>query len=134
MNNSFCSICGAQLVPNTAFCGRCGTPINNQNMNVNNQIVSNCNTGKLIITRKNIFYGMAVNLDVFINGILYKLGNGGRYEFDLAPGMYNIEYKAWCRRKKSIQINIVAGNFYVVDFVPDYLWGGFKPTNRCKLQ
>lgn len=130
MNNGFCSKCGTQIVVGTSFCGKCGNPVNNQNMNNVQNI--NSNTGKLIISRENNFYGCAANLDVFINGVAYRLSNGGRYEFDLAPGMYNIEYKAWCRRKKSVQVSLMAGNYCVVDFGPDYLWGGFKPTNRCK--
>ena len=133
-----CSRCGNVIQPNSGFCGACGNPVNNGNVNMNmymnNQVVSNPNMGKLIVTRENNFVGCAANLDVYINGALYKLSNGGRYDFDLAPGLYTIDYKVWCRRKKTIQINIVAGNFYLLEFTPDFLWGGFQISNKSKLQ
>lgn len=122
-----CSKCGNVITPGSSFCGVCGN-------SVNNQVVGNQNTGKLTVTRANSFVGCAIDLDVYINGALYKLGNGGKLEFDLAPGLYKIDYKVWCRRMKTLQINVVAGNYYVLDFGPDYLWGGFKPSNNCKLQ
>ena len=138
MNNSFCSKCGNVIQPNSGFCGVCGNPVNNGNVNtnmdMNNKVVGNPNMGKLIVSREDNFVLCAVNLDVYINGVLYKLGNGGGYYFDLAPGLYIIDYKVWCRRKKTVQINVVAGNFYKLEFIPDFLCGEFQISNSSKLQ
>ena len=130
------SRCGRVIQPNSSFCGVCGNPVNSENFNMymNAQVAGNPSIGKLTVSRENNFVGCAANLDVYINGTLYKLGNGGRYDFDLAPGLYTIDYKVWCRRKKTIQINVVAGNFYILEFNPDILWGGFQISNRSKLQ
>jgi len=132
MNNGVCSKCGGQVLNNQNFCNYCGNAINNTNIsNMNNNISA---TGKLIITRAKNFYGMAVNLTIIINGYSYSLSNNGRLEFDLVPGVYNITWKFWCRRDKSVQINVMPGNWYCLDFKPDYLWGGFKLTDKCKFQ
>jgi len=100
---------------------------------MNNGFNISPNIGKLILSRQNNFYGSAAKLNVNINGCIYTLTNGARYEFDLVPGIYTITWKAWCRRAKTIQINIIPGNYYIVDYKPDYLWGGFKLSEYCKL-
>lgn len=128
MNNNFCPECGKPIMPNQNFCNYCGFSVNQNNVVNNNQT-----TGKLIINRNKKFYGFAVSLTIEINGYSYSLVNGGRLEFDLAPGVYNVTWKFWCRRDKSVQINVLPGNWYLVDFRPDYFWGGFKLTDRCKF-
>lgn len=141
MNNGICPKCGGQVLNNQHFCSYCGYQIsytnnninNDINNNINNNISNNTSTGKLIITREKNFYGCAARLTILINGYSYSLSNGGRLEFDLAPGVYNITWKFWCRRDKSVQINIMPGNWYSLEFKPDYFWGGFKLTDRCKF-
>lgn len=147
MNYSKCPVCGGQVLNNQSFCTGCGNPVNNMNNannfnNINNlnpvsnnfnNININPGMGKLILSRKESFYGFAVKLTVVINGYVYSLGNGFRYDLDLAPGVYNVTWKFWCRRDKTIQINVMPGNIYCVDFKPDYLWGGFKLSERCKF-
>ena len=133
MNNK-CQRCGNELVNGQNFCNGCGMPINNQNMN-NGYNVMNSSTGmgKLILSRQNKIWGCAMNLTVLINGYTYSLCNGQSYNLDLTPGVYNITWKFWSRRNKSIQINVMPGGFYCVDFKPDYLWGGFKLSDKCKF-
>jgi len=125
MNNK-CLRCGNMIMNGQNFCTGCGMP-------VNNIVSSNPGVGKLILSREKNLYGFAVNLTVLINGCYYFLGNGYRLELDLLPGTYNITWKFWCRRDKSIQLNVMAGGIYCVDFRPDYFWGGFKLSNRCKF-
>lgn len=126
MNNGVCPRCGGQVLNNQNFCNYCGNPVSNGN----NMAPT---TGKLIISRVNNFYGFAANLTIYINGCCYALSNNGRLEFDLAPGVYNITWRFWCRRDKSMQLNVMPGNWYQLEFKPDYFWGGFKLTDRCKF-
>ena len=127
--NNFCTQCGANNVGGN-FCVTCGSPINNQ---VAQQPVQT-NTGQLILMRKGAVMGFAIDIHITINGVSYKLSAGNSITLDLAPGSYQISYKVWCRREKTITINIVAGNNYLVDFVYDPLWGGFKIGKESKLQ
>ena len=99
----------------------------NNNMNIQQGM------GKLVIRRVKNIYGFAVKLPIYVNGIEYKVGNGEGFELDLVPGLYYITWKFWCRRDQSIQINVMPGNYYVVEFKPDYLWGGFKLSKNCKF-
>jgi hypothetical protein len=135
MNYNVCPKCGGQVLNNQNFCNYCGTPINNlNNQNMNNQVMNNMpTTGKLFISRVNNFYGCAVKLTIYINGCAYSLENGGRIDLDLVPGVYNITWRFWCRRDKNVQINVMPGNWYQLEFKPDYLWGGFKLSDRCKF-
>ena len=130
MNNK-CIRCGNDLAPNQNFCNCCGLPVTNMVSNTN--INSNSNTGKLIVSREKNFYGCAAKLKVLINGYCYTLENGQVLDFNLIPGVYTITWKFWCRRNKSIQINVLAGGYYCVNFKPDYLWGGFKLSDKCKF-
>lgn len=132
MNYNMCPNCGGQVLSNQNFCNYCGSPMNNginQNMNGNMQV----STGKLFINRVNNFYGCAAKLTIYINGCAYSLANGSRIELDLVPGVYTITWRFWCRRDKTVQINVVPGNWYQLEFKPDYLWGGFKLSDRCKF-
>ena len=128
MNYNMCPNCGGQVLSNQNFCNYCGSPMNN-GMNGNMQ----ASTGKLFINRVNNFYGCAVKLTIYINGCAYSVENGGRIELDLVPGVYTITWRFWCRRDKTVQINVVPGNWYQLEFKPDYLWGGFKLSDRCKF-
>lgn len=132
--NYFCTQCGT---PNNGgnFCITCGCPINNQiaQQTLYSQPVQ-VNTGRLILMRKGKVMGFAIDIHITINGLSYKLEAGNNISLDLAPGICQISYKVWCRREKTITINIVAGNYYLVDFVYDPLWGGFKIGKDSKLQ
>ena len=110
MNNK-CIRCGNDLAPNQNFCNCCGLPVTNM---VSNTSI-NSNTGKLIISREKNFYGCAAKLKVLINGYCYTLENGQVLDFNLIPGVYTITWKFWCRRDKSIQINVLAGGYYCVN-------------------
>lgn len=133
MNYNMCPKCGGQVLSNQNFCNYCGAPMNNvnvQNTNMNNNVAT---TGKLYITRISSFYGCAVKMTIYINGVAYPLENGGKIDLDLMPGTYNITWRFWCRRDKNVVINVTPGNWYQLEFKPDYLWGGFKLSDRCKL-
>ena len=133
----FCTQCGT---PNNGgnFCIKCGCPSNNQVTQAPQQSPYNqtiqANTGRLVLMRKGKVIGFAIDIHITINGLSYKLDAGNNITLDLAPGMYQISYKVWCRREKTITINVVAGNNYLVDFVYDPLWGGFKIGKDSKLQ
>lgn len=122
-----CPNCGLDLVAGANFCDKCGASLNPTTQ------VNNAGTGHLLIKRKSSFYGFAVSISVNINNLDYSLGNGDELNFDLLPGRYVITYKVWCRRKKEVTIDVVSGGNYYIEFVNDYLWGGFKLSKNSKL-
>lgn len=125
MNN--CPNCGNPISGNINFCDKCGYQL------VQITPAQTSDTGHLHIVRKKSFYGCAVSLSVTINNVDYKLNNGDELNFDLQPGRYVITYKVWCRRRKEVTIDVVAGGNYLMEFVNDYLWGGFKLSKDSKL-
>lgn len=92
------------------------------------------NYGTLVINRKNSFIGCAVNIEMTLDGQPFQLSNGQQLIYSLVPGIHTITYKLWCRREKTVQINVVAGGQYLIDFTADWLWGGFKLSKNSKLQ
>ncbi len=125
MNN--CPNCGNPIVNSSNFCKKCGIQLNQSTQ------TNTSETGHLSISRKKSFYGCAISLSVVINNSDYKMNSGDVLKFDLQPGRYIIAYKVWCRRQKEITIDVVAGGTYFVEFVNDYLWGGFKISKNSKL-
>ena len=69
-----------------------------------------------------------------LDGQPFQLSNGQQLIYSLVPGIHTITYKLWCRREKTVQINVVAGGQYLIDFTADWLWGGFKLSKNSKLQ
>ena len=130
-----CNKCGS--VVTEMFCNNCGTPVNSQSENLSNiQEVSmqSNNNGLLVVNRKNSFVGIDVNIAMTIDGSPFQLCNNQQFSFSLTPGVHTITYKVWCRRTKTVQINVVPGGNYLIDFVADWLWGGFKLSKNSKLQ
>lgn len=128
--NNFCSQCGTKNNGGN-FCTKCGNRFPQTNLDA--QQLSN-NTGKLVIRRKNKVMGFAIKIHITINGVKYELGAGENIILNLAPGTYLLAYGIWCRSDEVITINITPGNDYLIDFVYDPLWGGFKIGKDSKLQ
>lgn len=128
----FCTNCGKPV--NGNFCESCGTPVSNNNNVSEAQNDGAIRVGNLVVCRPDFAMGFAVNIDLYVDGTLYKLGNGQQYIFNLEPRMHVIEYKFWCRRKKTINLNVVTGSNYYIEFEYDVLWGGFKLSKKSKLQ
>ncbi len=122
-----CPNCGEDIVENTSFCEKCGTQLNQKIEQ------GQTGTGHLLISRKKSFYGCAISLSVTINNVDYKLNNGENLNFDLQPGRYSITYKVWNRRKKEVTIDVAQDGNYFIEFVNDYLWGGFKISKKSKM-
>lgn len=122
--NNFCPKCGHQIMPGSNLCHNCGN--NMAPTQVYQPQVTTVNTGHLVINRQKSFVGCAIAIHITINGVPYELNNNSQLVFDLAPGSYQVNYKVWCRREKSVIINVHAGGNYLVDFVVDPIWGGFK--------
>lgn len=125
----YCQKCGS--VVNGAYCSNCGNPVSSMPIA---QSDTQTNNGILVINRKNSFFGIAVNIGITIDGNPYQLSNNQQLSFALTPGVHTITYKSWCRRTKTVEINVVAGGNYLLDFVVDFLWGGFKLSKKSKLQ
>jgi hypothetical protein len=127
----FCSNCGNPL--NGGVCNICGGDLNSNQESV--QTVNQGNVGgTLLVKRPNSFIGIAINIDLTIDGYAYKVANDQQLTFNLTPGVHTITYKVWCRRLKTVQLNVVAGGNYYLEFAVDWLWGGFKLSKNCKLQ
>ncbi len=92
------------------------------------------NNGVVVIKRKNSFVGIAINIDLTLDGYPYKISNDQTMSFTLTPGVHTITYKVWCRRLKTVQINAVPGGNYFIEFTPDWLWGGFKLSKNSRIQ
>ena len=123
------------------FCTQCGTNNNGGNFCIQcgNKLVvqtqqSLPNTGRLILNRKGKIMGFAIKINIKINNVSYELGAGKNITLDLAPGLYQISYGIWCRSDEVISINIMPGGSYLIDFVYDPVWGGFKIGKDSKLQ
>lgn len=138
----FCPKCGTQNNGGN-FCIACGNPLNidkQAQISSGNQIAfnqtnqNNIATGQLILRRNGKVMGFAIDIHITINGVPYKLKAGDNLTFNLSPGNYQITYKVWCRREKAVSINVIPGNYYILDFVYDPLWGGFKLGKESKLQ
>ena len=125
-----CNSCGSPV--NGQFCNNCGSPVGAPVQQVVSQVGTN--NGTLVINRKRSFVGVAVNIAMTLDGQPFQLCNGQQLAYTLTPGMHVITYKVWCRRKKTVEVNVVAGGQYLIDFVPDLLWGGFKLSKESKLQ
>ncbi len=126
----FCTKCGKEV--NGEFCEHCGNQIGVNSGNVS-QVV-NDSQHNLVIKRKGSFLGCGININLTINGNSYYLSNGQELFFTLVPGENVITYKVWCRRLKTINLNVEAGKSYIINFVPDLLWGGFKVSSDSILQ
>lgn len=134
--NNFCTQCGTSNKGGN-FCIKCGAQLTNNMQQLAYQTPVQqlpINTGRLILNRKDKIMGAAVKIHIKINGVAYELSAGKNITLDLAPGMYQIAYGMWCRSDEMIAINIVPGNQYLIDFVYDPLWGGFKIGKESKLQ
>jgi len=133
--NNFCTQCGTNNNGGN-FCVKCGASMNIQANYAQQSVVpqSYANTGRLVIQRRGKIMGAAIKINVKVNGVAYELGAGENIVLDLVPGIYQITYDVWCRREKAVTINIVSGNNYLIDFVYDPLWGGFKIGKESKLQ
>lgn len=138
----FCPKCGTQNNGGN-FCIACGNPLNidkQAQISSGNQITfnqtnqNNIATGQLILRRNGEVMGFAIDIHITINGVPYKLKAGDNLTFNLSPSNYQITYKVWCRREKAVSINVIPGNYYILDFVYDPLWGGFKLGKESKLQ
>ena len=141
----FCTNCGCQNTSGN-FCVQCGAPLNNvQQPAMVNQPVQpqvpiqqpmgqNGTMGQLVLKRDSALIGFAVDIHITVNGAPYQLSAGKSVVLDLVPGTYRITYKVWCRKEKEVIINVFAGNQYILDFVYDALWGGFKLGKYSKLQ
>ena len=129
--NNFCTQCGTKSDGGN-FCTKCGNALQSQ-VNTISQIQTT-STGCLVLERKGKVMGFAVKIHIKINGIDYELGAGENITLNLVPGLYQISYGVWCRSDEVIAINIVSGNNYLIDFVYDPLWGGFKIGKNSKLQ
>lgn len=121
-----CPKCGNKLNPNAKYCEQCGTGII--------QVSDSPIPGHLVLNRKKSFYGVAIGIIVTINNVEYRLDNGDNFTITLAPGTYTLTYKVWCRRKKEVIVEVESGGEYLLDFVNDYLWGGFKVGKNSKLK
>ena len=128
----FCSNCGNPL--NGGVCNVCSGALNNAQGATVVPVNQNNTGGTLLVKRPNSFIGIAINIDLTIDGYAYKLGNDQQLAFTLTPGVHTITYKVWCRRLKTVQVNVVAGGNYFLEFAVDWLWGGFKLSKNCKLQ
>lgn len=85
------------------------------------------------ISRKSSFVGVAFKLDVNIDNYQYKLGSGDSLSFQMLPGHHVITYSFWSRKTKTVEIDMVPGNYYTLIFKPDLFWGGFKVDSTSKL-
>lgn len=122
--NNFCSSCGHKIMPGSNICHNCG-----KNMAPTQPYqpqVTSVGTGHLVINRQKSFIGCAIAIHITINGAPYELKNNSQIILDLVPGVYQITYKVWCRREKSVTLNVRGGGNYLLDFVVDFLWGGFE--------
>jgi len=124
-----CPKCNVPLVENANFCEKCGYQITS----TATEKIDTKETGHLLVSRKKSFYGFAISLNVQINNVDYNLSSGDTIDLNLLPGKYLITYKVWCRRQKELTIDVLANQEYFLEFVNDYLWGGFKVSKNSKL-
>lgn len=123
----FCTKCGSKIKDDSTFCEHCGNKVNGVNEN-------NSSQGSILFRRNNSFVGVIIGISIYIDGNLWKeLRNSCDLEIKLPSGRHAISYKVWCRRMKTVEIDIKAGESYYFNFVPDYLWGGFKLGKDSKL-
>ncbi len=131
-NNVVCPNCNYANPIGAKFCSKCGGSLElNQ---VTKLVQEYATTGHLVIERKKSFWGCAISLKIEIAGNSYDLSNGSKLEFDLVPGVYSISYKVWCRRLKTVDVNMTSAGNARIYFVPDLLFGGFKVSKESKLQ
>ncbi len=149
-----CVNCGQEYVGN--FCDMCGTPavpaampeqviqqqqvvqqpmMNQVQQPMMQQTVVNSNeVGTLCINRPNFFVGCLIDIELTVDGYPYRLSNGGQLLFNLTPGSHVITYKVWCRRTQTVNVFVQPRCNYLIDFQCDWLWGGFKLSNKSILQ
>lgn len=76
-----CPICGKEISPNAASCPYCGEPMQPQAVSKR----------KLTLTRKGSFWGAAINMEVYVDGILIGLlPNGGCLAYHITQGEHSM--------------------------------------------
>ena len=152
-----CVNCGQEYVGN--FCDMCGTPAVPaampqqtvqqtvmqqqpvmqqqavmQQQQIQQSVVNGNDVGTLCINRPNLFIGCLIDIELTVDGYPYKLSNGGQLLFNLTPGPHVITYKVWCRRVQTINVFVQPRFNYLIDFKYDWIWGGFKLSDKSILQ
>lgn len=146
-----CVNCGQEYVGN--FCDMCGTPAAPaampqqtvqqtviqqqpvmQQQQIQQSVVNGNDVGTLCINRPNLFIGCLIDIELTVDGYPYKLSNGGQLLFNLTPGPHVITYKVWCRRVQTINVFVQPRFNYLIDFKYDWIWGGFKLSDKSILQ
>ena len=94
----FCEKCGKELPDTSKFCTSCGTVVNkNAEQNDNDltrnvgQITENQKTVKVVISRKKRLLGCAISMKVIIDGNkIASLKNNDKVEVDLPVGEHKL--------------------------------------------
>ena len=145
MSLKACPNCGLVAAAGTKFCMECGTPIGGVEEPV--QVVAvpqpaapvvastvdpnMC--GSLLLRRKQCYQGWAVPLTVVVDGREYTFTNGQEMTLKLTPGVHHVLWRFWCRSDQEVYVTVQSGGYYFVEFVVDWVWGGFKMNPESKI-
>lgn len=144
MNNNVCPNCGLVAAPGSKFCMSCGTPLQGGATGqvqvapqpaapVVASTVDPNMCGSLLIRRKQAYQGWAVPLMVVVDGLEYTFTNGQEMTLKLTPGVHHVVWKFWCRSNQETYVTVQAGGYYFIEFVLDWVWGGFKMNPESKV-
>ena len=138
---NFCDMCGTPAVPAAMPQQTVQQPVMQQQVQqpimqqqVQQPVVNGNEVGTLCINRPNLFVGCLIDIELTVDGYPYKLSNGGQLLFNLTPGPHVITHKVWCRRVQTINVFVQPRFNYLIDFKYDWIWGGFKLSDKSILQ
>lgn len=81
----FCTNCGKEVEANTSFCTNCG-----------NKVGNNEKKGTIIFVRESQFYGVAVPLHIYLDGIeVASLWAGNEQKIDTSIGKHRVALDVW---------------------------------------
>ena len=83
----FCIKCGTKLPDNSKYCSSCGTNLEN----ISNENISKNGKCLLKIERKKVFSGMAIKINIYLDGsLIKKISHGEKYTLVINNGKHNI--------------------------------------------
>lgn len=94
----FCNQCGNELKPGTAFCPKCGHPVNAASSN--GAAAGGANQFTVTFTRENQWFAINPAIKIVVDDRdEYHVDNGKSIRVPMAEGIHNVVFKCGIRNK-----------------------------------